>query len=205
MESSPQPGTSTVQQSQVYSFRVVRKILKLVGATIHTYDDHGQLLCPAEQKGFKLNEQIQFYRDDEKTQPIFSIKARQIIDIAATYDIFDVQDVKLASLRRKGMSSMFVRDEWVVLNAQEQEVALIQEDSTLLGVLRRWIDFVALLMPQKFVVSMDNQKVGTIQQNKNPLTVRLQCELQAAAVQQLGQTVALAIPSMLAIIEQRQS
>lgn len=186
--------------------QVERQILKLVGATIRTYDENRNLLCRADQKGFKLKEQIYFYKDEEKTQELFSIKARKILDIASTYDIFDTNGTILGSLRRKGMASTFVRDEWLILDGKEQQIGMIQEDSQLLGVIRRFIDLAALFMPQKFHVTIGNEQVGKMQQNKNPLTVKLACDFADDFGKRLGnETLAFAIPSMLAIIEARQN
>lgn len=184
---------------------VERQFLKLVGATVRTFDANRVLLCKAEQKAFKLKEDIPFFSDENKTQEIFRIKARSIIDIAATYDITDPAGNRIGSLRRKGLSSTFVRDEWLILNATEQEIGLIQEDSNILGLLRRYVDFVALFVPQKFSVTMGGQVVGNMEQNKNPFTVKLTCTLQPGATQQLGSILTYAIPSMLAIIEARQN
>lgn len=102
------------------------------------------------------------------------------------------------------MSSTFVRDEWLVLNASEQEVGVVKEDSTALGLLRRWVDLISLLVPQKFVLTVNGAAHGHMQQNKNPLTIRMKCQFTPDTVQLLGEQVVLAIPNMLAIIEQRQ-
>lgn len=183
---------------------VERQILKLVGNTVRTYDENRKLICKAEQKAFKLKEQIHFFKDEEKTDELFSIKARKVIDISATYDIFDKSGKVVASLRRKGLASSFVRDEWLILNDKEEQIGSIVEDSNLLGLLRRYLDFVALFVPQKFHVFVGEKEVGTMQQNKNPLTVKLACDFNDGIEKQLGSLLPIAIPSMIIIIEARQ-
>ena len=74
---------------------VERQFLKLIGETVRTYDDQRVLLCRADQKAFKLKEQIYFYRDESKQQLFFSAIARNIIDIAPTYDIFDASGARV--------------------------------------------------------------------------------------------------------------
>lgn len=139
------------------------------------------------------------------TEKLFSIKARNIIDISATYDIFDNNGNAIASLRRKGLASSFVRDEWLILNTSEQQIGTITEDSDLLGILRRYVNFVALFVPQKFEITTGSGVIGTMQQNKNPLTVKLECTFNEDIQSQLGTLLPIAIPSMLAIIETRQA
>lgn len=185
---------------------VERQFLKLVGATVRTYSEQRQLICKAEAKAFKLKEQIHFYSEEAKTNELFSVKARRIIDIAATYDIFDTQGKVIGSLRRRGMASTFVRDEWLILNDKEEQIGLISEDSQLMGVLRRYIGLVALFSPQKFHVYLGNDEVGTMQQNKNPFTVKLDCDFADDIEARLGnKLLPIAIPSLLAIIEARQN
>ena len=108
-------------------------------------------------------------------------------------------------MRREGLSSLFVRDSWIVMNAQEQQIAAVKEDSSFFGLLRRHVDFVALFFPQKFVVSIGEQQVGEMQQNKNPFTVRYDVSSADGAAQALGTILLLAIPNLITIIEGRQS
>ncbi len=181
--------------------QVERQILKLVGATVRTFDENRTLLCKAEAKAFTLKEQVNFYKDEAKTQQFFSMQARQIMDFGATYDIFDQTGTKVAALRRKGMASAFVRDEWLILNQTDQEIGTINEDSNLLGVLRRYFDFVALFVPQKFVIATTTGVIGTIEQNKNPLTVRLACDFSDQIENQLGTLLPIAIPSIRPLLK----
>jgi hypothetical protein len=188
------------------TFLVERKFFKLFGATVRTFTLDRQLICRADQKAFKLRELITFYGDEERTKALFSIRARSIIDIGVTFDIFaaDSEEV-VASLRRKGLRSTFVRDEWLVLNSDEKEIGLLQEDTGFLGVVRRYIDFIALFLPQTFVLYIGEEKVATIKQNRNPFTVRLRCTFDDQAVAALDERVMYAIPNLVAIIEQRQN
>jgi uncharacterized protein YxjI len=187
------------------TYTVKRQFWQIFGTTVRTYDAAGKLVCLAHAKAFKLREQIIFYDDETRNQVLFSIQARQIIDLGATYDITDAKGQRLGSLRRKGLSSTFVRDEWLLLDANEQHIGTITEDSQGLGILRRYLNFAALLIPQRFEVNLGGQPAGTIQQNKNTFTVKLQCSFSSSSQSQLGETLLLAIPNILAAIEARQS
>lgn len=196
---------SSTKELCIMQYSVERKFLKLVGATIRTFDANRNLVAIAEAKAFKLKEQIYFFSDEAKTNAIFSIKARKVLDISATYDIFDPNGTVIASLRRKGMSSTFVRDHWLILDASENQIGEIVEDSNVLGALRRYIDMIALFIPQKFHITYGTEEIGTMQQNKNPFTVKLDCNYRPEVAQKLGSILPVAIPSMIAFIEARQS
>lgn len=51
----------------------------------------GPILGVAQQKRLAFKEQVTFFADEARTQPVFSFKARQAIDLGATYDILDAQ------------------------------------------------------------------------------------------------------------------
>jgi len=49
----------------------------------------GVVIAIAQQKRMAFKEQVTFYADEARTQPVFSFKARQALDLAAVYDVFD--------------------------------------------------------------------------------------------------------------------
>ena len=53
------------------------------------YDPSGNLVMFSEQKMFKLKEDIRVYSDESKAQEVLIIKARNIIDFSAAYDVID--------------------------------------------------------------------------------------------------------------------
>jgi hypothetical protein len=68
--------------------------------------------------------------------------------------------------------SAFAQDHWFILDAAGNTVGEIMEDSALLGVIRRFVDFAAYFLPQKYTVRFGDQPVATIQQRRNPFTVK---------------------------------
>lgn len=49
----------------------------------------GAVLATAQQKRLAAKEQVTFYQDEDRNEPIFSFKARQRIDLGAEYDVTD--------------------------------------------------------------------------------------------------------------------
>lgn len=186
------------------NFTVARQWGQLIGTNIRTYDDQDKLLCFAKQKAFKLREEVTFYSDESQSNVLFKVKARNIVDLAGTYDMFDLNNNLMGSIRRKGIASTFVRDEWLILDNQEREIGQVTEDSLALGVARRFIDFVALLIPQTYDVSLNGQVVGSFKQVRNPFKVKYICEISSDIFRE-NNLLILAIPNLLAIIEARQN
>lgn len=188
-----------------HEFRVERKILKLVGSTIRTFGPDGRQVLRAEQKGFRLREEIRFFADDAMTQPSFGIRARQILDVSATYDITDPAGGPIGTMQRKGLRSTFVRDEWECFSPSGHNLASVAEDSSILGLLRRFISIAALIAPQRYEVRAGGETLATFQQNYNPLAARYACTVDDRLVHMLGWPFVYAIPNLLAIIENRQN
>jgi hypothetical protein len=163
-----------------------------------------QMVCFAQAKAFKLREEITYYRDEAKTQPLFHTKARNILDIAATYDMFDNNGQIFGSLRRKGLMSTFAQDQWVILDASGNQIGDVTEDSLALGIIRRNIDFVAYFLPQTYSVKFGNVEVAEIKQRKNPFTVKYDYDIDTASWEKY-QLLFLAIANLLGLIEARQN
>lgn len=182
-------------------YTVRRKILTLVGAQFHVRSMTDQLIAFTQLKAFKLKEDIRVYADEAKARELLAIKARQVIDISASYDVTDTTagGVLVGTLQRKGMKSI-LRDEWVVLDGTGRQFALIQEESMVVALLRRLIN----LIPQSFHVKVGEQVVGRIHQNFNPFVLKLTVDFTEDRGKTIDPRLGLAGAILLAAIEGRQ-
>lgn len=184
---------------QTYMIR--RKILRILGGAFHVYGPSGELLFYSEMKRMKLREDIRIYSDESMSQQVLSIKARTMFDISTTYDVVDsVTQQRVGALKRSGLKSM-LRDEWRLLNASDQEVAIIQEDSMLLALLRR---FLSNLIPQRYHCEVNGTTVATFQQNFNPFVLKLTVDFSADRAGAVDRRLGLAAGILLGAIEGRQ-
>ena len=71
----------------------------------------GHLLAIAQQKRAAFKEQVTFYQDESRTMPIFSFKARQRLDLGATYDVLDASGQPIGSFR-KDFAKSLLRSTW---------------------------------------------------------------------------------------------
>ena len=166
MGSSPNPAER---------YTVRRKVFKLFGAAFHVYDEHGSIIGYCKQKAFKLKEDIKLYTGEDMSELLLSLQAQSVIDFSSTYTVQLPDGTSLGSLRRKGMRSSFVRDEWLVFNEDGQEIAMIQEKGSFAPFARRYIDNAAAFLPQKFDVlrTSDGRPVALFRQHFNPFISRL--------------------------------
>lgn len=66
----------------------------------------GPVIAFAEQKKMKLREEVTFFDSEAKAQVLFSFKSRQIIDMAATTDVFDGAGATIGVFRKDAMKSL---------------------------------------------------------------------------------------------------
>ncbi|WP_040711474.1 hypothetical protein [Paenibacillus curdlanolyticus] len=183
------------------NYLIRKKVLSLVGAKFHIYDNNEQLVMFSQLKAFKLKEDIRLYGDESMKEELITIQARSVIDFSATYDVIDaVTGENLGSLRRKGMKSI-LKDEWVILSPNETEVGLIKEDSALMAMLRR---FLTNLIPQKFNVELQGRNVALFYQNFNPFVSKLNVDFSLDASKQLDRRLGIAAAVLLLAIEGKQ-
>jgi hypothetical protein len=187
---------------QFPSYLLKRQAIALTGK-FRFYDPAGRLVMFSEQKMFRLREDIRVYGDENKTQEVLSIKARQIVDFSAAYDVVDTaMNQKVGALRRRGWSSI-LRDEWEVLDANDNVIGKLFEDSIGLAMLRRFL--LGSWLPQNYDLTVADTRVADLKQNFNPFRYELNLDFSMDTAQRLDRRLGIAAGTLLAAVEGKQS
>jgi len=134
---------------------------------------------------------------------VLSIKARQIIDFSAAYDVVDTaMNQKVGALRRKGLRSI-LRDEWEVLDANDNLIGLIFEDSIGLALLRRFL--LGSWLPQNYDITLGQTRVGDLRQNFNLFRYELNLDFSMDTSRSLDRRLGIAAGTLLAAVEGKES
>jgi uncharacterized protein YxjI len=182
-------------------YQVKRQVFALTGK-LRFYSPDGTLVLFAEQKMFRLREDIRLFGDEAKSQELLLIKARQIIDWAAAYDVVDgATGQKVGVLRRKGWASM-IRDEWEVLDSNDQPVGLLFEDSMGRAILRRFV--LGSLLPQDYDISLGETRVADLKQKFTFFGYEMMLDFSMDTAGRLDRRLGIAAATLLAIIEGKQ-
>ena len=119
----------------------------------------GELLAYAQQKRMAFKEQVTLYTDDTKQQPVLGFKARQIMDLGATYDVTDAGGQPVG-LFRKDFKRSLLRSTWIVeqpglgpMTGQETNMAV--------AILRRFVDALSWL-PYHFDFTLAGQPAFSV-------------------------------------------
>ncbi len=178
-----------------------RQVFALAGK-FRFYAPSGQLVLFSQQKMFKLREDIRVYSDENKTQEVLMIKARQIMDFSAAFDVVDsASGQKVGALRRKGLASI-LRDEWDILDVGDNVIGKLFEDSMGLALLRR---FLTGLIPQNYDITIGTDRVADLKQAFNPFAYQLTADFSMDLSQRLDRRIGIAAAILLAAVEGRQS
>ncbi len=199
--SIPGMPTGTHQVFSHQSYLVRRKIFKFLGASFHIFDPTGEVAFYSKLKAFKLKEDIRIYTGEDMQTEVLTIKARSIIDFSAAYDVVDsATNEKVGVLQRRGMKSL-LQDEWSIMDANDQQIGMVKEDSMMLALIRR---FLSNLIPQAFTGTINGQEVCEFKQNFNPFVVKVKIDFSMDQNRLLDRRLGIAAAVLLCAVEGKQ-
>ncbi|MBQ9817237.1 MAG: hypothetical protein IJM59_07230 [Proteobacteria bacterium] len=179
---------------------MIRRRMFSIGGAFDIYDMNGNQIGHCRQKAFKLKEDIRIFTDETKSTEILTIKAQQVIDFSASYDVVTTSDSKHWGVwQRKGWSSI-LRDSWKLHTSTGTDLVL-EEDSMFMAFLRR---FLTNLIPQDFQLKNGDTVVAEFKQHFNPFIFKLDVHILTPDGNNMAPLIAAAA-ILLSAIEGRQS
>ncbi len=167
------------------------------------YNENGQMVLYSRQKMFRLREDIRAFSSEEMSQELLYIQARNIIDFSAAYDVIDsTTQTRVGALRRRGWRSV-LRDTWDILDANNQPVGILQEDSQGRALLRRML--LGSLLPQNYDALIGGRRTADLRQKFNPFRYELLMDFSEDTQRSFDRRLGIAAGILLAAIEGRQS
>jgi uncharacterized protein YxjI len=114
----------------------------------------GRVIAVAQQKRLAFKEQVTFYADEARTQPVFSFKARQAMDLAAVYDVFDGDGQPLGTFQ-KDFAASLLRSSFHLTGPGID--AYGRERNQVVAILRRFIE-----LPFTFHFDFADKQTGAV-------------------------------------------
>jgi uncharacterized protein YxjI len=145
--------------AQIEKFTVTQKITMMVNRyeirTAQPDGSPGELIAVAQQKRMAFKEEVTFYADEKRTQPVFSFKARQRMDLGATYDVMDASGQAIGWFR-KDFGKSLLRSTWHLGTSQGVEL-FGQERNKNVALARRAWEFLPIVsdLPSPFLFHFD--------------------------------------------------
>jgi uncharacterized protein YxjI len=130
----------------------------------------GEPVCFVEQKRMKLKEDLRAFTDDSKTSEVFRIKAQQVWDPRARYDVTDDGGRHVGQLA-KVFGRSLLRSTWRIYDGEGNEVAWARERNLLVALVRRFIGLVPIIggfadwvpIPYHFDYFMGDRRIGGLE------------------------------------------
>jgi uncharacterized protein YxjI len=123
----------------------------------------GEPIAYVRQKKLKVKEDIRFFADDSERESLFRLKARAVLELGGRYDVLLPDDRRIGTLE-KAFGKSLLRSTWRVLDADEQELAVVKERSVPVALLRRALDFlpemVWIPILFHFTIDADGEHLG---------------------------------------------
>jgi uncharacterized protein YxjI len=157
MAHSPAVTVDTLQTQQQL---IVRQRIRLM---VNQYEIHAVaadgseagLLAFAQQKRLAFKEQVTLYTDDTKQTPVLGFKARQVIDLGATYDVVDGSGQGIGEFRKNFKESL-LRSTWHLVQPGYADMVGRERNMTV-AILRRFVDSLSWL-PYHFDFVVDGDR-----------------------------------------------
>jgi len=166
---------TSVDPSQHDRFFFVQRIRPMVNQyEVSTLGEDGssagEPICFVEQKRMKLKEDLRAFTDDSKTSELFRIKAQQVWDPRARYDVTDSSGQPVGQLA-KVFGKSLLRSTWRLYGATGEEVAWARERSLAVALFRRLVGFVPMIggfaewlpIPYHFDYHVGDEPIGGLE------------------------------------------
>jgi uncharacterized protein YxjI len=118
------------------------------------------LLAFAQQKRMAFKEQVTLYTDDQKHTPVLGFKARQMMDLGATYDVTDANGTPIG-LFRKNFKESLLRSTWHLEQPGHGEM-IGRETNMVVAVVRRFVESLSWL-PYHFEFVLGDRPAFTVE------------------------------------------
>ena len=139
--SASQPAAPSDGVHHIPKFFVKQRLTLMVNRyeirSANADGSEGPIIAMAQQKRLAFKEQVTFFEDEARTRPVFSFKARNILELAAVYDVFDAAGTRIGFFQKDFAASLLRSSFHFVTPGID---AYGHERNAIVAVLRRFID-----------------------------------------------------------------
>ena len=154
------------------TFAVTQRLTMMVNRyEVRLGDQHGPLVALAQQKRLAMRESVTFYRDESRSDAVFSFRADRRMDLGARYSVTDGAGSPIGAFR-KDFAASLLRSTWH-LEQPGRPDAVGRERNASVAVLRRvwefipFVNAVPFLWPLHFDFVADGRTVLQIERGRS--------------------------------------
>ncbi len=169
----------------------------------HVFDEFGNKLLYVEREAWKVMPKLHFFTDESKNVPVMSImsKPKGFFDMGYKLHLVLPDGQPLAIFRKDWIRGMFFQRLWHVLDANGDVIGKAEEDSVLLGLIRRYLPFGEWIRTN-FNIFLGSRQVGTFNR-KFTIIDKYVLDLTQDHTRSLDRRIALGLCVLLDTAEKR--
>lgn len=103
--------------------------------------EKGGLVAFAQQKRLAFKEKVSFYTDEQKAQLAYTFRAEKVFDVHGRYIVED-ENGQVIGMFKKEFKKSLLNSNWVIMDAEGNEIFGVKESNMTLAILRRFIGFI---------------------------------------------------------------
>ena len=191
-------------------FLLLQKLTLLINRYEYfLYDDgqQGEQIAFVEQKRFAFREQITVWKNEHKSETLFTVRAEKILDVHGRFLVED-EAGRLIGYCRKVFGTSLLRSTWEVHDPDDQLLFVAKEKSPAVAIVRRVLQFVsdvgafANFVPFNFIFERNGEVVGSYHRVWGSLADRYALEV-SDALKTLDRRLLLALGILLDALQDR--
>ena len=169
--------------------------------------EQGEQIAFVEQKRFAFREHITVWRNEHKSEVLFTVRAEKILDVHGKFLVEDAAG-NVIGYCRKVFGTSLLRSTWEVRDGSDQLLFVAREKSPAVAIVRRILQFVpdigdfANFFPFNFIFERNGQIVGSHHRVWGSLADRYALEI-TDALKTLDRRLLLALGILLDALQDR--
>jgi uncharacterized protein YxjI len=140
------------------TYTIKRPFFSFFERTFRVYSPDGHLIMFVRHPMLKLREQWSIYADEGERVPLLTVKARQIVAINYSHEIFDARSGQhIGTIQKRGLRSI-LRDTFEIFTPDNRQIGKLEEKGH--SLLRRFMP----ILTSKHAIEVDGAEVTRIRQ-----------------------------------------
>ncbi|MBS3782329.1 MAG: LURP-one-related family protein [Candidatus Thermoplasmatota archaeon] len=180
-------------------FIIKKKFLSL-GNEYYVKDSEGNNIAFCQEKSLSIKGELRLFRTKDKTDELFRIKQRNILDFTGTFQVFESGTENTLGFLKRNWAKSMVLGEWKIFDENREVVAEAEEDSLVKEVIR----FKGLKrLPYRYKLYRDGKKIGVCKQRVSLLKKMYRLQIDDDLEDKLDSRLFISLALLLDAVERK--
>jgi len=180
-------------------FVIEKKFLSL-GNEYYIKDSERRLVGYCQEKSLKIKGDLRIFDDKDKTEELFRISQRNILDFTGSFQVIDQRTEETIGYLNRNWTKSIVLGEWKILDRNQKVIGKAVEDS----LIKEAIRFKGLKrLPYRYKLYMNGKKVGICKERLTILKNAYKLQIKDELGKELDRRLLLSLALLLDAVEKK--